>query len=140
MNSSCDGMMNFKDSITNKVEWLILTEVLARDIFMSKPVSELFPCGGIYFPSCNSCYLSCLLALMFFFLSVAKIFRVSSPIISDPYYFKGVQSFSCFLVNTNTEPLSQNTMHLVWQPEINWFSTAASSYLRPTLNSLPEDK
>ena len=37
-------MKNLKDSITNKIYCLILAEVLARDIFMSKPVAELFPC------------------------------------------------------------------------------------------------
>jgi hypothetical protein len=43
-----DGMMDLKDSITNKISCLILAEVLARDICMSKPVSGLFPsaCHG----------------------------------------------------------------------------------------------
>jgi hypothetical protein len=66
-------MINFKDFVTNKIYWLILAEVLARDIFMSKSVSGLSPCGGI----CNLCYLSCLVFLDFSFLSIAKIFMGS---------------------------------------------------------------
>jgi hypothetical protein len=42
-----DGMKNLKDFIVNKIYCLILAEVLAKDIFMSKPVTELFPCIGI---------------------------------------------------------------------------------------------
>jgi hypothetical protein len=37
-----EGMRNVKDSITNKIYCLILAEVLARDVFMSKPVIGLF--------------------------------------------------------------------------------------------------
>lgn len=76
-------MINFKDSVTKKIYWLILVEVSAKDIFMFHPVSGLFPCGGIR----NSYYLSCLVVFKFSFLSVAKMFRGSSPIISDTYYF-----------------------------------------------------
>lgn len=42
-----EGMKNLKDSITNKIYCLIVAEVLARNIFMSKPVTRLFPCWGI---------------------------------------------------------------------------------------------
>jgi hypothetical protein len=45
----------FKDSITNKIYCLISAELLAGDIFMSKPVARLYPCGGIS----KSFYLSC---------------------------------------------------------------------------------
>jgi hypothetical protein len=41
-----DGMMNFKGSVTNKIYSLILAEVSARDIFVSKPVSGLFYVEG----------------------------------------------------------------------------------------------
>ena len=52
-----EGMKNLRDSITNKIYCFILAQVLARDIFMSKSVTGLFPCGGIS----KSCYLSCLI-------------------------------------------------------------------------------
>ena len=58
-----EGMKNLKDSITNKIYCLNLAEVLARDIFMAKPVTGLFPCQGIN----SSSYLSCLIFLFFFF-------------------------------------------------------------------------
>jgi len=74
-------MMNLKDSVTNKIYCLILAEVLARGIFISKPILGLFPCGGIS----KSFYLPCLV-LNFSLLSVVKIFRGSSPITSDPYH------------------------------------------------------
>jgi hypothetical protein len=56
--------MNLKDFIINKNLCLILAEVLARDIFMSKPVTVLFLCGGIS----KSSYLSCLILLNISFL------------------------------------------------------------------------
>ena len=120
-------MINFKDSVTKKIYWLILVEVSAEDIFMFHPVSGLFPCGGIS----NSCYLSCLVFLKFSFLSVAKIFKGSS--LSYLIYITLVepQSLFFFPANTNTEPLSQNSMSLVQQPEIDWFSLAASFFLGP---------
>ena len=59
-----EGMKNLKDSITNKIYCLILAEVLARDIFMSKSVTGLFPCWGIS----RSSYLSCSIFLSFSFL------------------------------------------------------------------------
>lgn len=74
--------MNLKDFITNKKYYLILAEVLSRDTFMSEPIIELFPCGGIS----KLYYLSCLICLNFSFLTLAKIYRGSSPIISDPYH------------------------------------------------------
>jgi hypothetical protein len=133
-----DGMMNFKDSVTNMICWLILAEVLARDIFISKPVWELFPCGMLS----NSCYLSYFIFLNFSFLSLANIFRVTLSIICDPYYFgRSPKTFS-FLVNINIEPLSQDSMSLVRQPEMNWFNLAASYFLGPdllTMTFLPED-
>jgi hypothetical protein len=49
---------------------------------MSKLVLGLFTCGEMS----NSCYLSCLVFLNFSFLSVVKIYKGSSNIISDPYY------------------------------------------------------
>ena len=75
-------MKNLKDFIINKIYCLNLAEVLARDIFMSKPVTRLLPCRGIS----QSYYLSCLVVFKFSFLSVAKIFMWSSPVISDPYH------------------------------------------------------
>jgi hypothetical protein len=39
-------MMDLKDSVTNKIYRLILTEVLARDMLMSKPVSGCSPVEG----------------------------------------------------------------------------------------------
>jgi hypothetical protein len=61
-----NGMMNFEDSVANKIYKLCISEVLATDIFMSQPVSGLFPCRGdqqimlpvlfglldFFFPSC----------------------------------------------------------------------------------------
>ena len=106
--------MNLKDSITNKTYCLILAQVLARDIFMSKSVTGLFPCGGIS----KSCYLSCLILSNFSFLSLDKIFRLSYLIISDPYYFgRGPKPF-LIIINTNTKPLSQNSMSFVQQSKI----------------------
>jgi hypothetical protein len=64
-------MMNF-DSTTNKIYSLILAEVLASDIFMSKSVTGLIPCVG----SRKSGYVYCLSFFEFFF-SVDKIFRRS---------------------------------------------------------------
>jgi hypothetical protein len=84
-------MINFKDFIINTIYWLILAEILARDIFMSKPFLGMLPCGGIS----KLCYLTCLIFLNFSFLSVAR--KGSSPIISDPYYFgKGPKPFYLF--------------------------------------------
>ena len=124
--------MNLKDSITNKTYCLILAQVLARDIFMSKSVTGLFPCGGIS----KSCYLSCLILSNFSFLSLDKIFRLSYLIISDPYYFgRGPMPFLLSCKNTNTEPLSQNSMSLVQQPEINQFKLAVS-FSRPAYSLL----
>ena len=72
-------MMNIKDSITSKSYCLILAETLAKGIFISKPVTELFLCGGIMLPV--------LFDVLEFFFSVVKIFRGrSSPVISDPYH------------------------------------------------------
>lgn len=36
--------MNFEDCITRKTYWFFRVEILASDIFMSQPVSGLFPC------------------------------------------------------------------------------------------------
>jgi hypothetical protein len=47
-------MISPEDSVGTQIYWLRLVEVLAGDIFMSQPVSELFSCRGIH----NSCYLS----------------------------------------------------------------------------------
>ena len=58
-------MMNFKDSITNKISWLILAEGLARDINMSKQVSGLFSCGGTN----NLSYLLSLVEIFFLICS-----------------------------------------------------------------------
>jgi hypothetical protein len=87
-------MINFKNSESNKIYWLILAEVLARDIFISKPVSGMFPCRGIS----NSCYLSCLVFLNFSFLSKAKIFKGSSSVMSDPFG-RGLKSFLLSCLN-----------------------------------------
>ena len=81
--------MNLEDSLANKIYWLCIAEVLARDIFMSQPVSGLFPCRGIS----KSRYLSCLVFLIFFFLSLAE-----TPIKSDSYYFGKFQSLSSYLL------------------------------------------
>lgn len=68
------------------------------------------------------------------FRSVAKIFRGCSPTISDLYYFgRGPKPFFSSPVNKNTEPLSENSMSLVWQPEIDRFSLATSISLGPVL-------
>lgn len=69
-----ESMKNLNDFTTNKTD-LNSAEVLATDIFMSKPVIELLPCQGMS----RSSYLSCLVFLIFF-SSVAKIFRESSPV------------------------------------------------------------
>ena len=53
--------MNFEDSATNKVYRLCLPELLARDIFMSQPVSGLFP----YRENRKLGYLSCFVFLIF---------------------------------------------------------------------------
>lgn len=95
-----EGTKNLKGSIINKIYCLNLAEVLARDIFMSKLVTGLFPCPGIS----RSSYLCCLIFSNFSFLSVAKIFRGSSPIISDNITLEGVQSFFSFPVNTVSLP------------------------------------
>ena len=52
--------MNLEDSLANKIYWLYIAEVLARDIFMSQPALGMFPCRGIS----KLCYLSCLVFLM----------------------------------------------------------------------------
>ena len=57
-----EGMQNFKDSITNKIYYLILVEILAREICLSKPAIKLFPCRGIS----RSSYLSFLISSKFF--------------------------------------------------------------------------
>jgi hypothetical protein len=55
---------------------------------------------------------------IYFFLSAAKIFRGSSSIKSDPYYFGRSPKPLFFSGNTNTEPLSKNNMSLVQQPDV----------------------
>lgn len=79
-----DGMINSKDSINNKICWLISAEVLNRCISISKPVFELLPWGGIN----NLCYLSRFILLNFHFLFVVNILSGVSLIISDPYQFE----------------------------------------------------
>ena len=71
-------MMNLKDSITSKSYCLILAETLAKGIFISKPVTELFLCGGIMLPV--------LFDVLEFFFSVPKNSRRSSLVISRTYY------------------------------------------------------
>lgn len=57
--------MNIKNFITNKIYCLISGEVLARDIFVSEPLTGLFPRGRIsMFPV--------LFDLKFFFLPEGK--------------------------------------------------------------------
>lgn len=98
--------MNLEDYVANKTHWLCIAEVLARDIFMSQPVSGLFPCRGIS----KSCYLSCLV-LFFFFLSFLS--AAETPIKSDPCYFGNIPKPFFFPVNTNLEPVSQHSMSFV---------------------------
>lgn len=70
-----------KDSITNGIYYLILAEVLARDIFMSNSVTGLFPSVGI-----KQIKLAVTFDVFEFFFSVASISKGSSPVISDPYH------------------------------------------------------
>lgn len=56
-----NGMMNFEDSVANKIYKLCISEVLATDIFMSQPVSGLFP----YRENRKLGYLSCFVFLIF---------------------------------------------------------------------------
>jgi hypothetical protein len=110
-------MINFEDSVANKVYGICVAQVLARDFSMSQPVLGLFPCKGIN----KSCYLTCLVFLILFFPSCLQsiFFRGSSFILSDLYYFgKSPKPSFSFPVNTNTEPLSQNSTSLFQQPEV----------------------
>ena len=40
-------MISPEDSVANKIYWLCIAEVLAGDMFMSQPVSEMFSSAGI---------------------------------------------------------------------------------------------
>jgi hypothetical protein len=84
---------------------------LAKDIFMSKPVTELFPCIGISKsvtrPAwCFQIFLFCSQELQEIFLSY--LIHIT---------LEAVQSLF-FSINTNTEPLSQNNMSLVQDPKL----------------------
>jgi hypothetical protein len=86
--------MNLKDSIANKIYYLILAEVLARDNFISKPVTSLFSCGVIN----KSSYLSYLILFEFFFF-VAKIFRGwGLPLSVLIHITEGSKAFPSFLL------------------------------------------
>lgn len=66
--------------------------------------------------------------IFYFYLMMA------SSVMSDLYYFgRGPKPFFSSPVNKNTEPLSENSMSLVWQPEIDRFSLATSISLGPVL-------
>jgi hypothetical protein len=56
-------MANFEDFVVNNIYRLCIVEVLASDIFMPQTVWGLFP----YREISKSCYLSCLVFLIFFF-------------------------------------------------------------------------
>lgn len=77
-----NGMKNFEDSVTNNIYRLFVAEVL-----------WLMSCRGIN----KSCYLSCLFGFFFNFYffpsSVVMIFRGSSTMKSDPYYFRSLKLF-----------------------------------------------
>lgn len=77
-----NDMINFADSVANKIYRLWIDEILPRDIFVLQPVSGMFPCRRIS----KSWYLSYLI-LIFPLFSADKIFRRSSSIGSDLYQF-----------------------------------------------------
>jgi hypothetical protein len=83
-----EGMKNFKDSITNKIYYLTLVEILAREICLSKPAIKLFPCRGIS----RSSYLSFLISSNF--LRSLRVLPCHIKLIS---LWKESKAFSPFL-------------------------------------------
>ena len=102
------GVKNLKDSIANKIYCLMLAEALARDIFMSKPVTGC----SLVEDSADQVTYPVRFSQIFLFCSqdLQGVFPPSYPI---HITLEGVQSLISFPVNTNTEPLSQNSMFLV---------------------------
>ena len=78
-----DGLMRPENFVANKVDLLFVAEVLDEDISMSQSVSKLFSCWGDQ----QNKLRVLLVFLISFFLSVAKLFRGSSPVTYDFYQF-----------------------------------------------------
>jgi hypothetical protein len=125
--------MNVKDSITNTIYWLIFAMFWLDTFLFLSQFEGYFPVQG------SAIHVICLdWSLNFSFLSVVKIFRGSSPIIYNPYYFgRGLKHLSFHNIHnllTQIQNLStKNSMSLFWQPEIYWFNLATSFFLALTL-------
>jgi len=102
--------MNFKDSVTNKSYCLILADVLARDIFMSNPVSGLF----LMWRNQQNIVPVLFDLLKFFFSTCSQNLQGDFPLSYLIHItLEGIQSLLFFPVNTNTEAFCQNSISLV---------------------------
>lgn len=80
-----DRVISLEDFVAKRICWLCTAEVLAGDIFLSQPVSELIPSREIRI------YFTCFV-IDFFILSAAKIFRGTPSFKSDFFFQLGRNS------------------------------------------------